>query len=453
MLKKLLRYPKIALIDTKNTDFFGYKLVLDQEKIPYQIVENIKLEFDVVILPKDHNLMVRDVLEYIKNGGVIISSYDYNSTEGLGTILSATINTFTPYGDGLIYYFGYNFGELILQSKDHAKSVRRNIIAQWWNYSNQNRINNNKRQLRIMFKNILYRVLGPLTQIGYWPHPYQSCFVQRIDADFPISKFYNKTKIINQMFDIIKEFEDINFTIFLNYSFPDHIEKIKSISENYRNVDLQSHGCDENIKHRDYCYSLDNLSQYEISSMLFNTISTKNHKIFAPPCEQVNKIVLECCQDHNIKFISAGGLAKDDIPRKCFYGGKEYNIFNIPTSQKEFTDEPGITEEYYVNQFRSSIKDNSLFCIYFHPYTLSVSNAKKIIYKFLYYHVIEEKKSGKLWTPFMKDLAVWWSMRDNVSIVNGELIFKDETTKKFFSEPQNKLQIIKWYPDHQKVIK
>ena len=452
MLKKLLRYPKIALINTKNTDFFGYKLVLDQEKIPYQIVENIKSEFDAVILPKNHNLIVKDILEYIKKGGAVISSYDYLNEEGLNTILSANINTFTPYGDGIIYYFNDNFGELILQSKYHATSVRRSIIPQWLAYSNQNRISNDKRQLRIMFKNLLYRIVGPLTQIWYWPSPYQSCFSQRIDADFPVSRFHNKDKIIDEMFKIIKDFEDIKFTIFLNYSFPDHVKKIKLISEKYPNVDLQSHGCDGNIKHRDYCYSLDLLNQDEITAMLINTVCNNNHKIFAPPCEQVNKIVLECCQNFGIKFISAGGLAKDDIPRKCFYDGKEYDIYNIPTSQKEFLDEPDITEEYYTTQFQSSIRDNSLFCIYFHPYILSIPKTQKMISKFFYYNVIEEKRKGKLWTPFMKELAVWWSMRDNVDITNGELTFKSEATRKFFSESQNKLQIIKWYPDRQKII-
>ena len=68
MLKKLWKYPKIALINTKNKVFFGYKFVLDQEKIPYSVIDTIK-EFDLIILPKDHTLLVKDVLDYVRKGG------------------------------------------------------------------------------------------------------------------------------------------------------------------------------------------------------------------------------------------------------------------------------------------------------------------------------------------------------------------------------------------------
>ena len=145
-------------------------------------------------------------------------------------------------------------------------------------------------------------------------------------------------------------------------------------------------------------------------------------------------------------------MAKDDIPKKCFYKDKEYNIFNIPTSEKEFLDEPDANEVYYSNLFHNTVRDGSLFCIYFHPELLLKPGPKKIISKFLYYHVLEEKITGKLWTPFMSELAEWWFMRDNTFLINGNLVYKDERTERFFSENSKKLSVIKWYPDHIKKV-
>ena len=247
------------------------------------------------------------------------------------------------------------------------------------------------------------------------------------------------------MFNLIQEFKDINFTIFLNHSFPTQIAKIKLLSSSYRNIELQSHGCDDNIKHRDYCYSLASLGKDSIRDMLQKSVVDPGFKIFAPPCEQINKEVLDCCKELNIQYLSAGGLAKDDIPRKCYYEETEYDIINIPTSEKEFLNE--IDKNYYSNQFSDAINNHSLFCIYFHPAILLDKEPKKMISRFLYYDIIEKKKEGKLWNPFMGDLAKWWSMRNKTTIINGELTFKDESTKDFFSTDNYNLSIIKWYPD------
>lgn len=454
MLKKLLRYPKIALINTKNKDFFGYKLVLDQEKIPYEVVDSIKDKWDLVILPKDNTLMVKEVLGYVKNGGSIISSYDYITEVGQGasTMGSASLNTFHPYGDGVIYYFSYNFGEVVLQPQYHSLKAKKNIISQWWAYGKNNRINNSKREQRIQFKNVLYRLIGPLTQIWYWPQPYSSCFCQRVDVDFPLVQFYKKDSIVNALIVIIDEFEDINFSLFLNHSFPSQNEKLKKLIDNRKNIEIQSHGCNDIIKHKDYCYSLDLLESGDIQTMLNETVVNPGFKIFAPPCEQVNKTVLDACQNLKIHVITAGGLGKDDLPRKCFYDNTEYDIYNIPTSQREFLDDPKYGESYYLKHFSASIKDNSLFCIYFHPYILLNKRAHKNLSKFLYYHVIEEKRKGKLWTPFISELADWWMMRDQVYLHNGDIIFKNKEAESFFSQPTNKLSIIKWYPDRIKKL-
>lgn len=454
MLKKSLKYPKIALINTKNIDFFGYRLVLDQEKIPYFIVDSIKSEFDVVILPKDNTLTVKAIIDYVRDGGSVIASWDYLQHEkGFSSIINAGVSSFTPFGDGVLYYFNKNFGEEVLRHQNFSSPVSRNIFSQMLSYSLGHSITeNNKRQDRIILKNVLYRLVGPLTQISYWPDHYQACFCQRVDVDFPLAQFYHKDKIITEMFKIIGEFNNINFTLFLNHSFPKQIEKINILASSCSNVELQSHGCDDKIKHKDYCYSLNLLNKEEIENMLVSTVVGKGYKIFAPPCEQVNETVLKCCSDLNIRYISAGGMGKDDLPRKCFYEGKEYEILNIPTSEKEFLDEPDYNEQYYSNLFHTTIKDSSLFCIYFHPAILLKSNPKKIISKFLYYNIMEEQRKGKLWTPFMSELAQWWHMRDNTNIMNGDLVFNDERTRNFFSESNKQLSIIKWYPDHTKKI-
>lgn len=452
MLNKSLKYPKIALINTNNKDFFGYKLVLDQEKIPYSIINTLKDNWDLVILPNDHSILLRDLLDFVFKGGFIVSSFNFLDDEPVqqALIIPTKFNTYQPYGKGVIYYFSYNFGEQALQTYFYSDTHKRNILSQSFGYFNHNLIENTKRVERIKFKNILYRLLGPLTQIWYWPEPYSSCYCQRVDVDFPITLFHKKNMIIDKMFDLIKEFPDINFSLFLNGSFPKQNEHIKLLAQKYPNIELQSHSCSSTIKHRDYCYSLDLLQESEILEMLSESFTQTSANIFAPPCEQVNKYVLDACQKLSIKFISAGGIGKDDIPRKCYFDNKEYDIFNIPTSFKEFLSyyEP----RYYTQLLMDTVNDSSLFCIFFHPYILLNKHTNKKLSKFLYYSVVEKQSKNKMWIPFMSELANWWLMRDGVAIVDGNISYRDEHTREFFLKSKYKLSVVKWYPDHIKKI-
>lgn len=439
MQVKSLRYPKIALINTKNDDFFGYKLVLDQEKIPYTIEDSIKEEYDLVILPTNHMLTIKKVLTYLNKGGNIISSYNNLDKD---QIITSNVHTFVPIGKGVLYYFGFNFGEEVVKTKPYSNSVPRNINSQLLTHvSGLKYIDNSKKGYRLNFKNVVYKLIGPITQIWYWPGPYNSCFCQRVDMDFPLLQFYKKKKIIKNIIKFVKDYTNINFTLFLNHSFPSQNNQLKSLLNDHFNIEFQSHGCNSQIRHRDYCYSLNSLRDDEIFEMILGTVSSRHYTLFAPPCEQVNRYVLECCEQFGIN-ITAGGISKDDLPRKC-YMGREYNIFNIPTSTREFIFNEGYPLQYYSNEFRECIKTNSLFCIYFHPCLLLNKKAKKLISDFLC-GIVEEKKKGKLWTPFMGELAEWWAMRDKALIQNGELVFKDKKAEDFL---KNKLSIIRWQPD------
>jgi len=41
------------LYNTKNNDFLGYKKILEQVKVPYEIITNNKKTFDLVIVPQN----------------------------------------------------------------------------------------------------------------------------------------------------------------------------------------------------------------------------------------------------------------------------------------------------------------------------------------------------------------------------------------------------------------
>ena len=452
MLNKLLRYPKIALLNTGNKDFFGYKLLLDQEKIPYNIVNTLKGKWDLAILPINNNLPIQDLLDFVKNGGKILASYDMDIDKGLA--ITDKINTFQPFGSGIIYYCSTPMGEELVKTEYYAPSTERRIIFQWFN---QNllaiEIRNQKRKIRMDFKHILYKLIGPITQIWYWPDFYQSCFCQRVDVDFPIKLPFNKGKIINQLNYIVNNFKDINFSLFLNYSFPKENKKIEKLFKSATNIEFQSHGCNKKIKHRDLCYSLNSLLPEEITNMLTETVINKKAIIFAPPCEHVNGLVLNCAEELGIKFITAGGIAKDDIPRKCFFDHPEYGVINrefsminIPTSEKEFDPNPSYNLDMYNLAFDKTISDNSLFCIYFHPDILLNKKKKRQLSDFFYY-VLKNKKEKNIWFPFMSELATWWYYRDKVDIQDGNISYRDNDTKTFFSQNKNlKLSIIKWSP-------
>ena len=418
--------------------------MLDQEKIPYTITSSIKGNWDLIILPVDHALPIKDMLNFVKSGGAIFASYDDDSNNGLA--ITDKINTFQPFGNGVIYYHDYPLGEEIIKTEFYARSAKRNIYSQLISHSNHNVIHNEKRGIRMNFKHILYKLVGPLTQIWYWPNSYQACFCQRIDVDFPLKMAFDKKRIIQKMVDLINVYGDINFSLFLNHTFTNQNIRIKNILKNTKNIEFQSHGCTKRIKHRDYCYSLDNLSDSELTDMLRQSVINEKTKIFAPPCEHVNERVLETCENLGIKFISAGGMAKDDIPGHCFFYGKKYHIMNIPTSEKEFAPTGFYTNEFYQDGFDEAIQDNSLFCIYFHPYILLQKKQKEILTTFFDY-ILAEKSKKNIWFPFMSELAIWWYNRDRVDIKDGAISYRDNDTKTFFSQNKNlKLSIIKWSP-------
>ena len=55
------KFAKIALIKVNNLDFLGYKQILDQEKIPYDIIEGFKEGYELVIAP--HGLRLNGLMK------------------------------------------------------------------------------------------------------------------------------------------------------------------------------------------------------------------------------------------------------------------------------------------------------------------------------------------------------------------------------------------------------
>jgi peptidoglycan/xylan/chitin deacetylase (PgdA/CDA1 family) len=346
---------KIALLNTKNEDFYGYKKILDQEKFPYEIV-------DKFVNSNDNSFY--QITPDSSGRKAVQSFLHYKEHKVPGGFLRILVNKF----------FSKPVKQISLRK--HREHLR-NKIEQ----------------------------ITKIKHKDYWPQNHNACFNLRIDVDFPIRYFYKKKQILNALIDFKKDLNKfgIKATFFLNL---EHLKEAKMVKEVFKDHDLQLHGCSKKIPHRRYGYDLNNISYQEIYEMLSWGKKLTGATIFAPPCEHVNKNVLDACEKLDFKAISSGHLGKDDLPYRCYLGW-EYNLYNVPTSSVELLE--NVPLSHYLKELEEVVKSNSLFSIYFHPILL-LNHKNKILN--LLKEVVKARNEKKVWVATQLEVVDWWDKRD-----------------------------------------
>lgn len=360
---------KIALLKTGNRNFFGYKKILDQEKIPHKIVSKVSNKFDLMIIP---------------SGGIVDCKSFKGKVVKLNGFSEKAVKNYLHYKN---YKIPTSFLR-ILVNKFFSRPVKQISL----------------REQRIFLRDKI-ESLAKIRHVNYWPKNYKAAFCLRIDVDFPIRYFYRKKKILKALLNFKKELDNLGIkaSLFLNLKYLKEAKVVKAV---FREHDIQLHGCSKKVPHRRYGYDLKNISYADLYEMLKWGKEITGAEIFAPPCEQVDKRVLEICEKLGFKAVSAGHLGKDDVPYKCVLD-REYELYNIPTSSVELQE--GIPLSYYLKELGEAVKDNSLFCIYFHPILL-LKKKKKVLALLKKVKELEEKKN--LWVTTQKELVEWWSERE-----------------------------------------
>ncbi len=448
MLKKSLKFAKIALLDTRNKDFLGYKQILEQEKIPFQIINNFKGKYDLLIMPLGSDLS-SDILKAVY-GGMKMVMTNSNDEVGYKYHGTGTIYNFTGgwdnsgFGAKFIDKVTMHSGELGISKKEDPEDITIDCSKIGKIIPQEMRIGLNKlcagrehekrREQRIKFKKILYSLIGPITQIWYWPDDHMSCFNQRIDVDFPLAKFHKRKIILNNLNHFLERIR-IPCSLFLNYTFRHKENKQLIIPPRH---DVQSHGCSTSVPHRYYCYDIDNLTKKQLKLMLQISVVNKA-KIFAPPAEQANLTVLKLCEELGIEWISAGYIGRDDIPHKVVVD-REYKLFNIPTVLEEF--KPGFNIDTFSEELEDVLKDNSLYSVFFHPELLLKKKDQDRLYSF-YKELLHLRGKYKIWITTQKEIAEWWEKRDKIKFDGKKIIVNNDII--------DKVRIAYWTPNKVKL--
>jgi len=379
---------KIALFNTKNRDFFGYKKILNQEKMCYEVIDKItdktNDKFDLIILPSSEektNLknFKGNIIQLNKFGEKAVRSYFHYQNHKI---------PFSPLR--------------ILVNKFLSQPLKQISL----------------RKHRFFLRDRI-RSLVEVEQVKYWPENYQAAFCLRIDVDFPIRYFYKRKKILNALVDFKEELDKLGIpaTLFLNL---EHLREAMIVKKLFKGYDLQLHGCSKKVPHRRYGYDIKNIRYTELYEMLRFGKEVTGADIFAPPCEQVDERVLEICEKLGFKAVSAGHLGKDDLPYRCFLD-REFDLYNIPTTSIELLEEVPLS--YYLTELEEVARDCSLFCIYFHPILLLKEKEKLI-------SLLEKVNGTKgVWMTTQSELVDWWDKRDKVEIKsNSTLVNRNDSS-------------------------
>lgn len=399
--KILLKYINdgLAVITQANT-YYSYQVkTYTDENFQIILSKNIK-EFSFL----NNKLLKNNTLETHNNSFYKLSNIPQKIKTLAKTKDGETAISEEIIGKGKLIIFHFDFVNAIFASKKHYGHFNKNygkypnILLR--KYLSKKSKDNSNRELRLLFKSLLYRYSHNIIQIWYWPQNYSSVTCLRLDADFPLALPWTHKDLYQKLIENRDFFIKKSITIFVNFQ---HINFSKRIINDFKKCNLETHGGSNKIKHMDIGYNVDNISKENFIEMFQNNQKQLKISMFAPPCEHISDNLIYALKKVGIKTISAGHFGKDGLPFK-FDG----DMYNIPTSNKELLSDFPI--EKYIHEFKVVNNANSLFCPYFHPNFLTKSEKNlKTLFNFI-------DNYPNNWLTSMQSMLDWWTKRNGLKI-------------------------------------
>jgi len=455
----------------------GYKIVLEQEGIPYTIIpfeqEFSSTEYPVLII--DYLLPEYEwnkIVDYVREGGILLINADsYNkifqeeikykkvkylipqknsiySEIGLIDIYRKISypksNTVEPVDKNLyifakrlehgkIFVLPFSVNELIADWSSKRKKFyakRKELPSEIVATVSKNKI---REIVRVSLEHLFHSQNLPFISKWYYPNGNEKAFLFRVDTDFcsqnDAEDFYK-----------ICENHGINSTWFVD------TESKKRLKNFYSRLSAEvALHCKEHKIFKDYEKNYNNIKS-GIADLQDAGIETKG---FAAPFGEWNPALAKVLEAYDFEYSSEFTIDYDNLPFYPYYENRFSDVLQIPIHpvslgrlrRSHFKQEEMLNYYELILQKKNSKFEPVIF--YHHPHHRNFS-----VFDKLFNHV----SASDFWNPTFHEFSEWWGRRNQISLdpkyKDGKIfINKDYCDYIKISTDQKKYKILKAKPE------
>src|SRR3989344_9191661 len=431
---------------------YGCERILEQEKVPWEIVNFRDLnKYSLIILNSNNlsTLILDKVRNYLMNGGAVLTdalslkkidknkiikkiyiknirgsnnlfrNLNFINIEMFGyRIKEANVGKInekyraiyiSKFGNGFVIALPFNLNDLMLdeRSKKLYFSSPNVLLKEEVSLISKG----NLRRLIVNCFHYLHLIRGiPYIHIWYYPNNYHTVFCYRLDLDI-----FND-KEINNIISIIKR-NNISFSWFL--SVINNKNYKKGIKYLYKiNQDIQSHSY-EHIIYNSFEKNYNNILK---SNNFILKLLNKPPIGFAAPFGHWNKSLGESLEKLDYLYSSEFSLSYDDLPFYPFLYKDRSKVIQLPIypictgSLRLRLYNTSKMKDYFNYLINMQYKKQMPLFLYDHP-----NDGIGVYFEVFNFIIKKIKNFGDVGISNMTEFAKWWKKREKVSL-NVQLI-------------------------------